>query len=82
MWELKITTSKWWIDEAMIDLDINGDGMIDFYEFKRWYFAGFRPYSKEKRRYMTFAKNVVTLVDFMKRDKVKELLSKEIKIRK
>ena len=33
----------------MKDLDLNGDGVIDFNEFARWYFTGMKPYSSEKR---------------------------------
>ena len=35
--------------EAMKDLDLNGDGVIDISEFARWYFSGMKSYSNTKR---------------------------------
>lgn len=35
--------------EAMKDLDLNGDGVIDINEFVRWYFSGMKSYSNTKR---------------------------------
>lgn len=32
------------VDEALKDLDMNGDGVVDYNEFKRWYFSGMKPY--------------------------------------
>jgi Ca2+-binding EF-hand superfamily protein len=32
------------VDEALKDLDMNGDGVIDYKEFRRWYFSGMKPY--------------------------------------
>ena len=44
--ELGFPVSDEKINEAMVDLDINGDGVIDFYEFKRWFFTGLQPYDQ------------------------------------
>ena len=41
--------------EALKDLDVNGDGVIDLGEFKRWWFSGLKSYSGQKRS-MLFAK--------------------------
>ena len=34
---------------ALKDLDMNGDGVIDFSEFARWYYSGMKSYSDRKR---------------------------------
>ena len=37
------------LKNALKDLDLNGDGVIDIDEFARWYFSGMKPYSGLKR---------------------------------
>jgi hypothetical protein len=37
------------LEEALKDLDLNNDGVIDFSEFQRWWFSGFKSYSGTKR---------------------------------
>jgi hypothetical protein len=37
------------VDVALKDLDQNGDGVVDFDEFAKWYFSGMRSYSKQTR---------------------------------
>jgi hypothetical protein len=37
------------VAEAMKDLDLNGDGVIDIKEFARWWFSGMKSYSNVKR---------------------------------
>ena len=37
------------LQNALKDLDLNGDGVIDINEFARWYFSGMKPYSGLKR---------------------------------
>lgn len=40
------------LDAALADLDMNKDGVIDMDEFSRWYFAGMKPFSENKRLLM------------------------------
>lgn len=42
------------LDAALKDLDLNGDGVIDYDEFKRWYFSGMKAYSGKKRSMLKF----------------------------
>ena len=35
--------------EALKDLDLNKDGVVDLDEFKRWYFTGMKPYNGTRR---------------------------------
>ena len=37
------------VENALKDLDLNGDGVIDFDEMKRWYFSGMQGYSEASR---------------------------------
>jgi hypothetical protein len=37
------------VESALKDLDLNGDGVIDFDEMKRWYFSGMQGYSEASR---------------------------------
>jgi hypothetical protein len=37
------------VDAALLDLDLNGDGVIDYDEMKRWYMSGMQPYSERTR---------------------------------
>lgn len=37
------------VEAALLDLDLNGDGVIDFGEMKRWYMSGMQPYSERTR---------------------------------
>jgi len=34
------------LDDAFTSLDANGDGVIDYQEFRQWYFSGMKPFSK------------------------------------
>lgn len=43
------------LETALKDLDLNGDGVIDIDEFKRWYFSGMKSYSSTKRSMLKFA---------------------------
>jgi Ca2+-binding EF-hand superfamily protein len=38
------------LNAALKDLDLNGDGVIDFEEFRRWYYSGMKSYSENKRK--------------------------------
>jgi len=37
------------LEAALVDLDLNKDGVIDMDEFKRWYFTGMKPYNGSTR---------------------------------
>ena len=40
------------LEEAYVDLDVDGDGVISHREFARWYFSGMKPYGAAARNYM------------------------------
>jgi hypothetical protein len=37
------------LEKALKDLDLNGDGVIDFKEFSRWYFTGMKEFNGSRR---------------------------------
>ena len=39
---------------ALVDLDLNGDGVIDLFEFSEWYFSGMKPLSSQTRAMKKF----------------------------
>ena len=55
--ELGHTLTSEQLDTALKDLDINGDGVIDFSEFSRWYFTGMKPYNGMTRTMLKVGKH-------------------------
>lgn len=49
------------IQMALVDLDLNGDGVIDFNEFCRWWFSGMKSYSFNKRSLLKVKDGVVKM---------------------
>ena len=49
--------------EAMKDLDINKDGVVDFDEFRRWWFSGFKSYSGARRSMIKMKKKAKNALD-------------------
>ena len=47
--ELGQPLSEEQLETALEDLDLNKDGVIDFGEFRRWYYSGMKSYSNRKR---------------------------------
>jgi len=45
MADLGFKADDWAVDEALKDLDLDGNGVIDLEEFKRWYFTGMKQYN-------------------------------------
>lgn len=37
------------LNAALVDLDMNKDGVIDLKEFSRWYFTGMKPFNGSRR---------------------------------
>jgi hypothetical protein len=49
MAELGTSLTDEQVEAALKDLDMNGDGVVDFSEFASWYFSGMQPYSEHTR---------------------------------
>jgi len=69
--ELGHTLTAEQINDALIDLDINGDGVIDLEEFKRWFFSGMKPFDGTKRSMLKFGAQFDNLMELL--DKIKEV---------
>lgn len=68
------------LQNAMKDLDLNGDGVIDFSEFSRWYFTGMKPYNGTRKALLTFGLQSRKLVDIMAEEARAALIGKEMKL--
>lgn len=51
------------LDAALVDLDLNKDGVIDLYEFARWYFTGMKPFNGSRRSMLKFGNTAHALMD-------------------
>jgi len=58
----------------MKDLDLNGDGTIDLYEFQSWYLSGMTPLNGSKRAFKLMRNKGKSLVDAMQAESKKALL--------
>jgi hypothetical protein len=66
-------------DAALKDLDMNKDGVIDLDEFKRWYFAGMKPYNGARRTFLKVSGKSRKLVDAVKEEARNALLCDDLK---
>jgi len=53
------------LELALKDLDLNGDGVVDLHEFKRWYFTGMKPYNGSTRAMLKIGSNSKTIKDLL-----------------
>ena len=58
------------LENAMKDLDLNGDGVIDKEEFSRWYFTGMKPYNGETRSILQMRNQTSTILDVLAKDDI------------
>lgn len=54
------------LEKAMKELDLNGDGVISFHEFCRWYFTGMKSYSLDSRSLLLAQGHARYIYDIMK----------------
>jgi hypothetical protein len=66
-------------EAALRDLDLNGDGVVDLDEFKRWYFAGMKPYNGARRSLLKYGGKAKKLLDTVKEEARNALLSEDLK---
>lgn len=67
------------LDAALLDLDLNGDGVVDLDEFCRWYFTGMKPYNGARRTLLSLGGKSMKLVDVLSEETKNILLSQELK---
>lgn len=70
------------INEALKDLDTNKDGVIDFDEFKRWWFSGFKSYSGAKRSMIKMRKNAQNALESIIKGDMENPLTEDLKLKK
>ena len=58
------------LENAMKDLDLNGDGVIDKEEFSRWYFTGMKPYNGETRSILQMRNQTSTILDVLAKEEI------------
>ena len=62
------------LELALKDLDLNGDGVVDLDEFKRWYFSGKKTYSSTKRNMLKYQHGMAELATQFKDPELMEKL--------
>jgi hypothetical protein len=65
---------------ALVDLDLDGNGVIDIYEFSRWYFTGMKSYNGSTRTMLKAGKKTASLFNAMAQ-KTKEAFNEDLKTR-
>ena len=51
------------LKNALRDLDLNKDGVIDLYEFSRWYFTGMKPFNGSRRTMLRLGSGAKKLLE-------------------
>ena len=69
------------LDEALKDLDINKDGVIDMEEFSRWYFTGMKPYNGSTRTILKIGGKAMQLLDIMGAEARAAIMGSELKLK-
>ena len=70
------------LTEALVDLDLNKDGVVDFSEFSRWWFSGFKSYSGTKRSMIKMKKVGLNALEAIIKGDMSNPLTEELKMKK
>lgn len=70
------------LEEALKDLDLNKDGVVDFSEFQRWWFSGFKSYSGTRRSMIKMQKQAVNAAEALMKGNLDSPLSGDLKLKK
>jgi len=65
------------LEKALVDLDLNKDGVIDLPEFCRWYFTGMKSYNDSTRNLMVVSKAGLSLAKAIASNEVFAIVSKD-----
>lgn len=69
------------LTEALKDLDLNGDGVIDITEFSRWYFTGMKPYKGTRRSLLKAGAASKKIFDAISEQARLTLIGQELKMK-
>jgi len=69
------------LTNALKDLDLNNDGVVDLDEFKRWYFTGMKPYNGSRRTLLKLGGKASKLLDVLSEEVRASLLGQELKLK-
>ena len=77
--ELGMELDEQQLEEALKDLDLNKDGVVDLDEFKRWYFTGMKPYNGTRRAMLKIGGKVAGLMDVLGEETKNALMAEDLK---
>lgn len=63
------------LKEALVDLDLNKDGVIDYDEFCRWYFTGMKSYNGGTRSMLMVGGKTGSIFDALAREKLADIIN-------
>ena len=69
------------LTEALKDLDLNGDGVIDTKEFSRWYFTGMKPYKGSRRSLLKAGATTKKIFDAVAEQAKLTMIGQELKMK-
>ena len=61
----------------MVDLDLNGDGVIDKKEFSRWFFTGMKAYNGNTRNMLQLRNQTSTIFDILAKEEIQNLIKED-----
>jgi len=67
---------------ALIDLDLNKDGVIDFNEFQRWYFTGMKSYNGKTRNMLRMGNKSKAILERLKGQEIYDMIHADKKLSK
>ena len=73
--ELGTELTEQQLNDALIDLDLNKDGVVDLDEFCRWYFTGMKPYNGTRRTLLQLGSKSMKLASVLEEEAKNALLS-------
>ena len=69
------------LNNALRDLDLNKDGVIDLYEFSRWYFTGMKPFNGSRRTMLRLGGGAKKLLETVADKARKAIIGQEMKVK-
>ena len=65
------------IEEAMKELDLNGDGVVDLEEFSRWYFTGMKSYGGVMKGLLQTKNSTLTIFDVLAKENITKIINED-----